>query len=434
MAKNEQISLAIPVNMASFMRLAVAIGPNIPLCVRGRHAIGKSEGVHQAAEQIFSNFYKDEENCKRFTEACGGERSIQKRLKKFNKTVWSYEMGLPVIERRLSQMTEGDIIGLPFASKDGASTTFKPCDWLINSCKFPAVLFLDERNRALPGVKQAVFQLMDSKAFYGNCLHDETRIIVAENIGASYEVNQTDPAEVSRAATVTLVPGVDEWISYAKDHCNPALVDFIRQNPKKLEWNDEYEENKKYPDRRSWFHLDSLLQENNCYERPRDHMFYLLAGSMIGSELASQFVSFCQEYKNKVVTAEDVITDWSKAREHLIKNGGIGVIPNDKFMELQDKITDWLKVNRLVASQAINLSIFMCDLPPEIRMSFNASSQKTLPQNVIFLQSYARKIIIASTNATNSDLKGVRADLVSKLAEVQAEAKAAAPRGSKSKA
>jgi len=31
-------------------------------------------------------------------------------------------------------------------------------------------------------------------------------------------------------------------------------------------------------------------------------------------------------------------------------------------------------------------------------------------------------------------LKGVRADLVSKLAEVQAEAKAAAPRGSKSKA
>jgi len=212
MAKNEQISLAIPVNMASFMRLAVAIGPNIPLCVRGRHAIGKSEGVHQAAEQIFSNFYKDEENCKRFTEACGGERSIQKRLKKFNKTVWSYEMGLPVIERRLSQMTEGDIIGLPFASKDGASTTFKPCDWLINSCKFPAVLFLDERNRALPGVKQAVFQLMDSKAFYGNCLHDETRIIVAENIGASYEVNQTDPAEVSRAATVTLVPGVDEWL------------------------------------------------------------------------------------------------------------------------------------------------------------------------------------------------------------------------------
>jgi len=421
--KNQEgISLAIPVNMASFQKIAVTLGADVPLCVRGRHAVGKSEGVHQAAEQMFSDFYKDPENCAKMVDALRGERSIADRIAKTN-GIWTYEMGIPVIERRLSQMTEGDIIGLPYQSTNGRGTSFKPCDWLINSCEFPALLFLDERNRALPGVKQAVFQLMDSKAFYGNVLHAETRIIVAENIGSTYEVNQTDPAEVSRAATVTLVPQVEEWIEYAKKYCNPALVDFIRQNPKNLEHNDEYEENKKYPDRRSWFKLDSVLQKNGLYDRPRDHLFYLLTGSMVGPELASKFMTFCTEYKSKVITPEDVLTNWNKAREHLIKNAGIGVIPNDKFMELQDKLVDFIKANKLTDIQAVNLAIFMCDAPPEIRMAFNSAATK-IPTNVMMIQRYAREIIVASTNVQNSDLKETRARLCTKFDELSKDAKA----------
>ena len=53
------------------------------------------------------------------------------------------EVGLPVIDRRLSQMTEGDIIGLP-ELVDGV-TRFAPVDWLIRACKeqlrFNNVLF-----------------------------------------------------------------------------------------------------------------------------------------------------------------------------------------------------------------------------------------------------------------------------------------------------
>lgn len=419
-------NLALPVSMTGFMQLAVAIGPNVPLCVRGRHAVGKSEGVHQAASLMRSDFYKNPENCRRVTEALNGERAMRDALKEKGVSVWDYEMGLPVVERRLSQMTEGDIIGLPFESPNKRGTMFKPVDWLINSCEFPVMLFLDERNRALPGVKQAVFQLLDSKAFYGNVLHDETRTIVAENTGDSYEVNQTDPAEVSRAATIELVPSVEEWVNYAKTKCNSALVDYIRNNPNDLEWRDAYEENKKYPDRRAWFKTDKLLRENGCYEDPRGHLFYLIAGSMVGVEIASKFKSFCVEYKNKLITAKNVLEDWVKAKEVLIQNAGMKVVPNDKYMQLGEKLGDHLKTNKVTEEEAINLALFMCDSPPEIRMSFNTAINK-IPANVTMINKYARKIIIASTNIQNSDLKETREALVEELKVVRARKAASAP-------
>ena len=58
-----------------------------PVLIRGRHGIGKSQVVYQCAER----------------------------------------MGLPVVERRTSQMTEGDLMGLP--SIDGESTKWNAPDW-----------------------------------------------------------------------------------------------------------------------------------------------------------------------------------------------------------------------------------------------------------------------------------------------------------------
>ncbi len=418
MAKNAisaaTTTLALPVTMKAFQQLAVAIGPDIALCVRGRHAVGKSEGVHQAAEKIRSDFYLDPENCKRATEALKTERSVRNRLKEANVDVWHYDLGIPVVERRLSQMTEGDIIGLPFESVDKRGTKFKPVDWVNYACDFPVMLFLDERNRALPGVKQAVFQMLDSKAFYGNIFNDETRIVVAENTGGSYEVNQTDPAEVSRAATVELIPTKEEWIDYAKTRCNPALIDFIRQNPTKLEWTEEYEENKKYADRRSWFKLDKALVANNCYADPRGHLFYIIAGSMIGTEIAQEFKQFCIDYKTKVVTVEDVLTDWASAKEVLMKNAGMKVVPNDKYLSMSDKLSDFLKTNKINEMQAINLTLYMIDAPAEIRVALNTAIVK-IPTNTMIVNKYARQVLLATTNIQSLDLTSLKEKLTKEL-------------------
>ena len=112
-----------------------------PVLVRGRHGVGKSQVVYQLAKQI----------------------------------------GLPVIERRASQMTEGDLLGLP--STDGNVTSWNPPEWYKTACTHPVVLFLDEVDRATVEVRQGIFELTDSRKLAGFALHQDTLIFAAVNGG-----------------------------------------------------------------------------------------------------------------------------------------------------------------------------------------------------------------------------------------------------------
>lgn len=382
-------TLALPVSMQSFQRLIQLTSPSNTICVRGRHAVGKSEGVYQGAALRRSEFYRNPENCKALVRAFGG--SVPYLNAKNRVTEWNFDLGIPVLERRLSQMTEGDIIGLPILDEGSRSTQFKPCDWLIQSCEFPVVLFLDERNRALEGVKQAVFQLADSKIFYGNILHEDTMIVVAENIGDAYTVNQSDPAEISRAATVELAPTPEEWLEYAGQHCNIALVEFLRQNPKCIEHTGVNEPNKKYPDRRTWFKLDAELERLGLYDNAADPIFYVLSGAYCGPEVAGLFKKFVLE-RERQVGAADVLDNWDRAHKRLGKQ-----VSNETYIELMHKVADHLGKVTLNKYEAINLAQFMFDIPGEARMRiWNSLSHTNNLSNLQLVMPYVGKLVAAS--------------------------------------
>ena len=97
-----------------------------PVLLRGRHGIGKSTVVYQYAAQ----------------------------------------QNMEVVERRASQMTEGDLVGLP--SIEANSTRFNPPDWFKAACDRPVVLFLDEVDRATLEVRQGIFELTDSRKLNGH--------------------------------------------------------------------------------------------------------------------------------------------------------------------------------------------------------------------------------------------------------------------------
>lgn len=380
---------AVQVGMGDYLRLLTQFSPAITVCVRGRHAVGKSEGVYQAALLRRADFYKDSKNAAMYD--------------------WTYEQGLPVIERRLSQLTEGDLTGMPDMDKGRKSTVFKPCDWLIDACERPVVLFLDERNRALEGVKQAVFQLMDSRAFYGNKLHPDTIVVVAENVGEHYNVQQCDPAEVSRAATVELCPSEDEWLAYASQpgKCHDLTVSFIRGNKEHLEYNPEankdkarkaFEPNKKYPDRRSWFKLDRELQTSGLIDRPNDPMFYIMAASMVGIEAALTFVKFAQNF-DRQIKVEDILTNWANAKRVLGSSA-----TSAKYMELAKKLEVYFKANALTDAQAEQVGNFMKSCPPEPRMVTWAALQGSV-KNLFKVHKHVEDLMVkTATGEDTSDL------------------------------
>jgi len=378
---------AVTLGMKSFKNLCRRYSAKRSIMVRGRPGIGKSQSVYQLAEDHRSDFYKSQQNCLAATGDLTKEASVRRRMRRFFQAnpvvagekdvysafrpskenlfgVWHYDMGLPPVERRLSQLTEGDVTGLP--SRDRLGTVFLPCAWLMLSVEYPCMLFLDELNRAIKGVEQATFQLADSHAFYGHELHEGTRLMIATNIGDQFDVTPIYPAAISRYAIVDLEPTFAEFIDHAMVVCNPAFVDFIKSNDNLLEYRGVYEPDTKYPDRRAWVNLDSELQQAGLYDDPTDRVFLDMSASMVGFQAGNKFWNFVKD-RQKDISAKEIVMDWPNAKKRL------GKLTDDaahsKFVELGNKLQTWLTAkNPIPKGKNVNVAKFMEDAPAEVRM------------------------------------------------------------------
>jgi hypothetical protein len=318
----------------------------LPVLMRGRHGIGKSELVYQLAR----------------------------------------DLDLPVVERRASQMTEGDLMGLPSISGD--STRWNAPDWLKEACDNAVVLFLDEVDRATMEVRQGIFELTDSRKLNGWHLHPGTRIFAAVNGGehagaSSYQVGEMDPAELDRWTVFDVDPTVSDWLTWAKDKVDGMIWDFINQNHAHLEHTPDsggYEPNKVYPSRRSWKRLNDTLDASCLLAEPKERsgVIYELACSFVGFEAAVSFKDFCDKYE-KIVTLEDVIDHGKVA---LTADFGI----NDHLALVEKLEASGRLESPLGSSQIQNLANWFVTLPSEVAMKLFAAIGATADSsNVIAL-------------------------------------------------
>ena len=260
--------------MAIDFKTFVSVAPHVlavkkPLMLRGRHGVGKSELVYQVAS----------------------------------------DMDLPVVERRASQMTEGDLVGLP--RTDGDVTSFCPPDWLDECCNHARILFLDEVDRAIPEVRQGIFELTDSRKIFGNYLHPDTVVIAAVNggeHGSQYQVGEMDPAELDRWTVFDVEPSTEDWLAWAKDNTETVVWDFINQNRSHLEHGEDFEPNKVYPSRRSWKRLNDCLESAGMLGEEHDPAIFHLATGFVGFEAAVSFNDFVKNYERQV-TVEMILDD-----------------------------------------------------------------------------------------------------------------------------
>ena len=313
--------------MAIDFKTFVSIAPHVlnvrkPLMLRGRHGVGKSELVYQIAT----------------------------------------DMGLPVVERRASQMTEGDLVGLP--RTDGDVTSFCPPDWLDDSCKRPVLLFLDEVDRAIPEVRQGIFELTDSRKIFGNHLHPDTVVIAAVNggeHGSQYQVGEMDPAELDRWTVFDVEPTTEDWLDWAKDACAVEVWDFINQNRSHLEHGEDFEPNKVYPSRHSWKRLNDCLEGAGMLgiEDHNPAIFHLATG-FVGFEAAVAFNDFVKNYDRQVTV--EMILDQGKVE----KTSDFNINEHCALIEKMESSEAF--VTELSDDQCKNLANYFVSLPSEAVM------------------------------------------------------------------
>ena len=292
-----------------------------PVLLRGRHGIGKSTVVYQYAAK----------------------------------------QNMEVVERRASQMTEGDLVGLP--SIEGNSTSFNPPDWFKAACDRPVVLFLDEVDRATLEVRQGIFELTDSRKLNGHTLHPDTLVFAAVNggeHGAQYQVGEMDPAELDRWTVFDIEPSVEDWLSWAKESSvSDEVWNFINGNRAHLEHTDDFEPNKVYPSRRSWERLDQCLAQADLLKEASPALYNLTA-AFVGFEAAVAFNDFVLNY-DRQVTVDDILIQGNFAK---VADFGI----NDHTAIIDKFEAEETFHNELDQELINNLARYFVMLPSEVAM------------------------------------------------------------------
>ena len=325
--------------MAIDFKTFVEIVPHVinvrkPVLLRGRHGVGKSEVVYQTAETL----------------------------------------GVPVVERRASQMTEGDLLGLP--STDGNVTSWNPPDWYRTACDEPVLLFLDEIDRATTEVRQGIFELTDSRKLNGHRLHPDTHIFAAVNggeHGEQYQVGEMDPAELDRWTVFDVEPSVEDWLKWAVDKVDAIVWNFINHNHNHLEHSDDFEPNKVYPSRRSWERVNECLVGAGLLGEASPALFNLACG-FVGFEAAVAFNDFVANY-DRQVTVEEVVDE---GKIEKVENFDIN--QHSAFIEKME--AQGLFKDDLDETQVRNLANYFVLLPSEVALKLwsavGTASQDTL--------------------------------------------------------
>lgn len=322
--------------------LPYAFKANISVMVHGPHGIGKSQAIKQFAE----------------------------------------EQGMEFIDRRLSQMESGDLLGLPDLSN--GVTRFITPSWLPQDKKSKGILFLDEINRARRDVLQGVFQLVLDRQLGDYALPEGWHVVSAVNPNTDeYDVtNVFDKALMDRFLHVKLTPTVDEFIAYAQQRkdLEQNFVTF-------LQTREELIEDAKLrefplditPSRRSSVKAAQLL----ALGLP-DHLIVEGVGGLVGQTNAIAYRTWLKENEIKPLTAKELMGPYEKIQERIEKYADARTGRHDILTASLDNLYNELEANvsKVKDKQVDNILTVLEKLPKDFSFGFikriTMSSKKEL--------------------------------------------------------
>lgn len=285
------------------------------------------------------------------------------------------ELNIPVIDLRLSQMTEGDFLGLPklfdpVETEDGTvipgRTEFMPPAWYVQAMSEPCVLLLDELNRATPELMQCAFQLVLDRAIQGKKLHPETRVVAAVNNSHHYQVGQIDPALLNRFWVCDLRPSLKDWLKWATDSgVDDIIIDFCRQH--KDHWWYEpskgLDPNKVYPTPRGWDMVNRALScqtdasGTRLIDKPLDAVTRHIVLGLVGLEAGMAFIDFHKNY-DRVISADDVLKHYTKKVKPRVEAG----VSVETIMGVNRRLLEHAKTNKWSKRAVANVDRWLRDI------------------------------------------------------------------------
>lgn len=271
-----------PIRVPTLLKILPELPVEHSVLLRGDHGIGKSSIVRQVSRIL-------------------SEREGQER---------------PFLDRRLSQMQAGDLLGLP--SIEGRSTRWNPPDWVRLACDRACDVHLDELNRADREVMQSAFQLVLDRELAGNRLHPGTRVYASINARSVYDVQPIDPALLDRFVVYDVALTIADWAEHARlVGIHPEIVSWVQRCEQFFIPPAGSDPAEKQPSPRSLERASraahrQLERFDRTGEVDRESLANLIGG-YLGIPAAASFVHHL--LSDARLTALDVLERWDEVRK-----------------------------------------------------------------------------------------------------------------------
>lgn len=216
------------------------------------------------------------------------------------------ELGVEMIDLRLSQLDPVDLRGIPSVDSKKHTTSWNTPDFLPTSGK--GILFLDEINSAAQATQAAAYQLVLDRKLGDYEVPDGWAIVAAGNRATDRAiVNQMSTALKNRFMHINYEVNNDDWCEWAlKSDIAVEVLGFIRFRPLLLnefeQRNDTKEERERvqrlkdaqaFATPRSWKFLSDVIKQ-----KPSPDIEYELFSGIVGEGCAAEFMGYLKYYRD----------------------------------------------------------------------------------------------------------------------------------------
>lgn len=297
---------------------------NRPMLISGRHGVGKSELLQDSAR----------------------------------------EMGIGFVCRDLSLMEPPDLVGLP--TKKGQSTIYLPPKFLPKSGK--GLLAFEELNRCERYMRAPCLQLLTARRLNDYELPEGWLPVAAINPSeGEYEVNELDPALLSRFVPVQIVPDQKEWLGWARQSgVHSAVIRYVESDGSVF---DRPESNP-----RAWAYVSDVLWAAERHAASPQTLRTIVLG-LVGSKRGAAFLRTLKQTE-RPLAADEILGSYGKRRgqvQRWIETGRIDLVERSvhgllKFLQPKAEY----EAVRTTKAQWSNVGHFLSDLPGDLRNSAKA--------------------------------------------------------------
>ena len=298
-----------------------------PICIWGKHGIGKTQIVEQIAK----------------------EKGYQ----------FAY-----VAPAQFEEM--GDLLGMPVVTEDKTATKFAPPEW-VPTKEGPGILLIDDVNRADDRILRGIMQLLQNYELASWKLPKNWHIILTANPeGGDYSVTDMDDAMLTRMINVSMQFDVKRWAFWAENNnidkrglsfvlTYPEVVDGKLTTPRSLVTFFE-----------SIKHIKDLKKEFDLVN--------ILALSTLDKNTATSFSSFVGNNLGKLIEPEDIVNakDFKRSIAPKIK----ALVDQktkriDILSTISIRLTNYCIANKLNKEQINNVKHFFKQeiIPEDLRLS-----------------------------------------------------------------